>query len=67
MGPFIYGGRILEPVIGWTTHQSIVEHRGRWFLFHHDSSLSGGKNYLRCMKAKEIFYDDAGRILPVRG
>lgn len=65
-GPFTYGGRILEPVVGWTTHQSIVEHRGRWFLFHHDASLSGGKNYLRCMKAKEIFYDDAGRILPVK-
>ncbi|MDB4473767.1 glycoside hydrolase family 43 protein [Opitutaceae bacterium] len=64
-GPFTYGGRILEPVVGWTTHQSIVEHRGRWFLFHHDSSLSGGKNALRCMKAKEIFYDEAGRILPV--
>ncbi|MEJ6601409.1 MAG: glycoside hydrolase family 43 protein [Verrucomicrobiia bacterium] len=65
-GPFTYGGRILEPVVGWTTHQSIVEHRGRWFLFHHDSSLSEGKNHLRCMKAKEIFYDESGRILPVQ-
>ncbi|MCF3652456.1 glycoside hydrolase family 43 protein [Synoicihabitans lomoniglobus] len=64
-GPFTYGGRILEPVVGWTTHHSIVEHQGRWFLFHHDSSLSGGVNHLRCVKAKEIFYDDAGNILPV--
>ena len=64
-GPFTYGGRILEPVIGWTTHHSIVEHKGRWYLFHHDSSLSGGKNHLRCVKVKEIFYDAAGRILPV--
>jgi len=64
-GPFTYQGRILEPVIGWTTHHSIVEHKGRWFLFHHDSSLSGGKNYLRSVKVKELFYDAAGKILPV--
>ena len=44
LGPFTYQGRILEPVIDWTTHHSIVEHKGRWFLFHHDSSLSGGQN-----------------------
>ncbi len=64
-GPFTYRGRILEPVVGWTTHHSIVEHQGRWFLFHHDSSLSGGKNHLRCVKVKELHYDEQGNILPV--
>ncbi|PSK55330.1 hypothetical protein B9Z65_2719 [Elsinoe australis] len=66
-GPFTYEGRILEPVEGWTTHHSIVEFQGRWFLFHHDSSLSGGKNHLRSVKVKEIFYDDDGKIKPVQG
>ena len=61
-GPFTYQGRILEPVLGWTTHHSFVEFKGRWYLFHHDSSLSGGVNHLRCVKVKEIAYDDAGRI-----
>ncbi|PGH12126.1 hypothetical protein AJ80_06847 [Polytolypa hystricis UAMH7299] len=60
-GPFTYGGRILEPVKGWTTHHSIVEFEGRWYLFHHDTSLSG-KNHLRCVKVKEIFYDKDGKI-----
>lgn len=27
-GPFVYKGRILEPVLGWTTHQSIVQFKG---------------------------------------
>ena len=63
-GPFTYAGRILEPVVGWTTHHSICEHNGKWYLFHHDSSLSGGKNHLRCVKVKEIFYDAEGKILP---
>jgi len=61
-GPFTYAGRILEPVLGWTTHHSIVEHKGKWYLFHHDSSLSGGKNHLRSVKVKEIFYNKDGVI-----
>ncbi|KAK8200722.1 hypothetical protein M8818_006037 [Zalaria obscura] len=61
-GPFTYQGRILEPVVGWTTHHSICEHEGRWYLFHHDSSLSGGKNHLRSVKVKEIYYDKDGKI-----
>jgi beta-xylosidase len=65
LGPFTYGGRILEPVLGWTTHHSIVAFEGKWYLFHHDASLSGGKNHLRCVKVKELFYDREGRILPV--
>ncbi|KAH0534181.1 hypothetical protein FGG08_007228 [Glutinoglossum americanum] len=59
LGPFTYRGRILEPVLGWTTHHSIVEFNGKWYLFHHDASLSGGKNHLRCVKAGKIFIDTA--------
>ena len=62
MGPFTYAGRILEPVLGWTTHHSIVQFEGRWWLFYHDCSLSGGKNHLRSVKMREIVYDAEGRI-----
>ena len=62
LGPFTYGGKILEPVLGWTTHHSIVEFEGRTYLFYHDCELSGGVDHLRSVKAKEIFYDDEGRI-----
>ncbi|KAF2465551.1 Arabinanase/levansucrase/invertase [Lindgomyces ingoldianus] len=62
LGPFTYGGRILEPVIGWTTHHSIVEFKGKWYLFYHDTSLSKGVNHLRCVKIREIVYDDEGKI-----
>ncbi|EPE04090.1 xylosidase arabinosidase [Ophiostoma piceae UAMH 11346] len=62
-GPFTYRGRMLEPVVGWTTHHSVVEFKGRWYLFHHDSSLSGGVTHLRSVKVKEIFYDDDGNIV----
>ncbi|KAF2205550.1 Arabinanase/levansucrase/invertase [Delitschia confertaspora ATCC 74209] len=62
MGPFTYGGRILEPVLGWTTHHSIAEFEGKWWLFYHDASLSGGVNHLRSVKMREIVYDDQGKI-----
>lgn len=35
-GPFVYQGVILTPVVGWTTHHSIAEYKGKWYLFHHD-------------------------------
>ena len=41
-GPFTYQGPIMSPVIGWTTHHSICQFQGRWYLFYHDSMLSGG-------------------------
>ncbi|MDR0197738.1 MAG: family 43 glycosylhydrolase, partial [Oscillospiraceae bacterium] len=61
-GPFAYRGRILEPVIGWTTHHSIVEFEGKWYLFYHDSSLSGGINHKRCVKYTELKYTADGGI-----
>jgi hypothetical protein len=65
-GPFTYQGRILEPVIGWTTHHSICEFQGKWYLFYHDSILSGGVTHLRSVKVTEIQYDPNGRILPLK-
>ncbi len=62
LGPFTFRGRLLEPVVGWTTHHSIMAFQGRWYLFYHDSTLSGGQSHLRCVKVKEIAYDEQGRM-----
>ncbi len=61
-GPFTYAGRILNPVIGWTSHHSIVEFDGEWYLFYHDSSLSKGVTHLRSIKITKIKYDENGLI-----
>lgn len=61
-GPFTYRGRILEPVIGWTTHHSIVEYHGKWYLFYHDCEMSGGINHRRNVKYTELFYEPDGSI-----
>ena len=66
-GPFTYQGVILTPVVGWTTHHSIVEYRGKWYLFHHDSVPSGGRTWLRSLKVCELEYDADGKIVTIEG
>ncbi|MFT6899362.1 MAG: hypothetical protein ACJA13_003798 [Paraglaciecola sp.] len=61
-GPFTYAGRIMEPVVGWTTHHSILEFENRWYLFYHDSVLSGGVTHLRSVKMAKICYTQDGLI-----
>ena len=61
-GPFTYGGRILEPVVGWTSHHSICAFEGKWYLFYHDSSLSKGVTHLRSVKVTELEHDANGKI-----
>ncbi len=59
-GPFTYGGRILNPVVGWTSHHSICEFIGKWYLFYHDSLLSKGITHLRSIKMTELTYRPDG-------
>ena len=66
-GPFVYQGVILTPVIGWTTHHSIVEYKDKWYLFHHDSAPSGGRTWLRSMKVTELEYNSDGTIKTIEG
>ena len=64
-GPFTYQGKILEPVLGWTNHHSIVQHNDKWYLFYHDSEISEGKTYLRNIKATELTHDENGKIVTI--
>ena len=66
-GPFTYKGIILTPVVGWTTHHSICEFNGNWYLFYHDSVQSGGKTWLRSIKVRELFYNPDGTIVCMDG
>ena len=61
-GPFTFRGELLQPVVGWTTHHSICEFKGRWFLFHHDCVPSDGKTWLRSLKVAELVYDENGDL-----
>jgi len=66
-GPFTYQGVIMTPVVGWTTHHSICEYKGKWYLFHHDSVPSGGRTWLRSLKVIELEYNNDGSIKTIEG
>lgn len=66
-GPFTYQGEIMTPVVGWTTHHSICEYKGKWYIFFHDSQPSGGVSSLRSMKVCELHYNPDGTIRTIDG
>src|SRR5690606_37247802 len=61
-GPFTYQGITLAPVVGWTNHHSIAQLNGKWYLFYHDSTLSGGQTHLRNVKMTELTHKEDGTI-----
>ncbi|WP_394240823.1 glycoside hydrolase family 43 protein [Vibrio astriarenae] len=65
-GPFKYQGVILEPVLGWTTHHSVAQYQGKWYLFYHDSSLSAGQTHLRSIKMAELTHNEDGSIKTIK-
>ena len=64
-GPFTYQGVILDPVVGWTTHHSIVKFKDEWFLFYHDCVPSNDITHLRSLKVQRLFYNEDGTIQKV--
>lgn len=60
-GPFTYQGKIMDPVEGWTTHHSIFQKDGKWYLAYHDVQLSG-KTHLRNVKLTELTFNEDGSI-----
>ena len=66
-GPYTYGGCILSPVLGWTTHHSIIEFNGKWYLFYHDCERSKGINQKRNVKFRELTFKPDGKIQTMDG
>ncbi|MCA8899625.1 MAG: glycoside hydrolase family 43 protein [Hyphomonas sp.] len=63
-GPFTYQGKIMDPVEGWTTHHSIFEKDGKWYLAYHDVQLSG-QTHLRNAKITELTFNEDGSIVTI--
>ena len=60
-GPFTYQGTFMDPVQGWTTHHSIIEHNGKWYIYYHDTQLSN-KTHLRNIKVTELIHQKDGSL-----
>ncbi len=66
-GPFEQKGVIMDKSASgcWTNHHSIVEYKGRWYLFYHDRDLSPEFDKNRSIKADYLFFNEDGTIQKV--
>jgi hypothetical protein len=64
-GPFTYGGTFMSPVEGWTTHHSIIEWKGKWYIFYHDTQISG-ETHLRNIKVTELTHNADGSLAMIK-
>ena len=69
LGPWEHKGIYMDPTDSYTNHGSIVEYKGRWYAFYHNSELSrqnGEPNdWLRSVCWDELFYNEDGTIQKV--
>ncbi|MGF7037644.1 beta-xylosidase [Mucilaginibacter lappiensis] len=64
LGPWTYGGVYLDPTGCDTSHGSVVEYKGKWYAFYHNSVLSGRGN-LRSVCVDELHFNNDGSIQKV--
>jgi hypothetical protein len=64
LGPWSYRGIFLEPTGCSTTHGSVAEFKGQWYLFYHNQDISGEGN-LRSMCIDFLHFNEDGTIQTV--
>lgn len=64
LGPWTSQGIYMEPTGSSTDHGSIVEFKGQWYAFYHNSILSGN-DWLRSICVDPLFYNPDGTIQKV--
>ncbi|KAI7258806.1 hypothetical protein KC345_g10477 [Hortaea werneckii] len=64
LGPWTYRGIFLEPTGCSTTHGSVAEFKGQWYMFYHNQELSG-EGTLRSVCIDELYFNEDGTIRTV--
>jgi len=64
LGPWTYKGIFLEPTSCDTSHGSVVEYKGQWYLFYHNCDISGAGN-LRSVCIDYLYFNGDGTIKTV--
>jgi beta-xylosidase len=65
LGPWVYKGIYIQPTDSYTDHGSIVEYKGQWYAFYHNSALSHF-DWLRSSCVDKLFYNEDGTIRMVK-
>lgn len=64
LGPWRHRGIYMDPTDSYTNHGSIVEYKGQWYAFYHNSALSN-HDWLRSICVDSLFYNEDGGIRKV--
>jgi len=64
LGPWTYKGIYMDPTDSYTNHGSIVEFKGQWYAFYHNSSLSN-HDWLRSVCVDKLYFNEDGTIQKV--
>lgn len=66
LGPWTSRGIYMQPTNSYTNHGSIVEFKGHWYAFYHNSDLSEHNDefnfWLRSICVDKLYYDKDGSI-----
>ncbi|MDF2537606.1 MAG: hypothetical protein K0S76_627 [Herbinix sp.] len=61
LGPWNYQGIFLKPTGCDTSHGSVAEYKGQWYLFYHNQNISG-QGVLRSVCVDKIYFNEDGTI-----
>jgi hypothetical protein len=59
LGPWTYRGVILPPVSSTTSHEGIIQFKGKWYLTYHTADAKGGGHFRRSVAIDELHWDDS--------
>ncbi|MGO4537403.1 family 43 glycosylhydrolase [Paenibacillus sp. 2TAB19] len=64
LGPWVNRGILLDPVSSETSHGSVVEYKGNWYLFYHNAQISSNGT-LRSVAVDRLYFNSDGTISKV--
>ena len=64
LGPWTSKGVYLDPTDSYTTQGSVVEYKGQWYQFYHNSSISHN-DWLRSLCVDKLYFNSDGTIQKV--
>jgi beta-xylosidase len=64
LGPWTYRGVFLEPTGCSTSHGSVAEYKGQWYMFYHNQEISN-HGTLRSVCIDKLYFNEDGTIQTV--
>ena len=68
LGPWTYGGVVLDTVSSPTSHSGVIEFKGKWYIVYHTADAKGGGHFRRSVAIDTVQWDDSvspARVLKV--